>query len=102
MIRNISDKPITIKWDAREAVIQPKEQVDVRDLNVPQDHVLLVEQKIGAKHTGLVEIVHTKAEMMSLKEIRKQQEEIVRKEKEIEAREKALAEKEEGSKKSKK
>jgi len=58
MIKNISNEPVTLRWDGRERVLQPKEQMDIRDFNVPQDLVLLTEAKVGSKHSGKVEIVH--------------------------------------------
>jgi hypothetical protein len=98
MIKNISNEPVTLRWDGRERVLQPKEQMDIRDFNVPQDLVLLTEAKVGSKHSGKVEIVHTKAEMMSLEDIRKQQDEFEKKEKELAEREAKIAEKEKASK----
>lgn len=102
MIKNISNENVTLRWDGRDKVLKPKEQFDVRDFNVPQDLVLLVEGKIGAKNTGLVEIVHTKSELMSLKDIREQQDALDRKEKELAEREARIEEKEKEAKKVKK
>ncbi len=57
-------------------LLKPNDKLDVRDLNVPQDEVIFVENKVGAKHTGKVEIVHTKSELLARDTIRKQQEEL--------------------------
>jgi hypothetical protein len=102
MIKNISNEDVVLRWDGRMKVLKPNEQFDVRDFNVPQDQVFLVENKVGSKRSGLVEIVHTKAEMMSLKDIRIQQEAIEKKEKELAEREAKLEEAEAQAKESKK
>ena len=62
MIKNISKKCIIVRWDGMEKELEAGKSLDVRDLNVPQDQVMLVENKIGSKLSGQVEIIKTKAD----------------------------------------
>ena len=73
MIKNISEKIVTLRWNGLSVELKPKESYDIRDFNVPQNEVVFVEAKLGGKNEGLVEITHTKSELLSRREIRDQQ-----------------------------
>lgn len=94
MIKNISKKDIVIRWDGHEITLKPGKKLDIRDLNVPHNDVVLVESKIGAKHSGKVEITHTKEELMGRENLRKQQEDLAKREDEVAKREEIVTKRE--------
>lgn len=52
MIKNVSKSAVKIKWDSKSKILQPEESYDIREMNVPNDLVGLVENRIVNKFNG--------------------------------------------------